>query len=125
LPISYYEAAVNELGQKKTNLNFFIFSDDISWCRENFGSINNVQFVVHDQPADASEDLLLMSACRHQIIANSTFSWWGAWLNDNPEKIVIAPKKWFGRAFTDAVHPPYASRYYNTKDLLPESWIKL
>ena len=60
------------------------------------------------------EDLWLMSLCKHNIIANSSFSWWGAWLNNNPNKKVIAPKKWFG----DHVN-------LNTSDLLPESWIKI
>jgi hypothetical protein len=70
------------------------------------------QYVEHNQGADSFNDMRLMSLCQHQIIANSSFSWWGAWLNKYPEKIVIAPKKWFANS-------------NNVKDLFPQTWVTL
>lgn len=89
-PIEYYKTAINLIGDNKT---YFIFSDDIEWCKLNFGFLNNVVFVDGNEDY---EDLYLMSFCKNNIMANSSFSWWGAWLNDNKNKKVIAPKKWFG-----------------------------
>ncbi|MBI3482318.1 MAG: alpha-1,2-fucosyltransferase, partial [Bacteroidetes bacterium] len=125
LPLTYYQVAVSEMKSKVANPKFFIFSDDVSWCQQNFAFIPDAKFIAHKASVKASEDLVLMSTCRHQIIANSTYSWWGAWLNTNVGKVVIAPKQWFANTFSDSPQPPYASRYYNTKDLLPESWIRL
>jgi len=72
-----------------------------------------MSYIEHNGPEKAYEDLRLMSLCRHHIIANSSFSWWGAWLSAHPGKIVIAPKKWFN---LDDI---------NTDDLLPEGWLRL
>jgi hypothetical protein len=113
--MDYYKKAVNILGQKVQNCHFFIFSDDHKWVRKNF--IIDYPFTIINQN-DASknfEDLRLMSLCKHNIIANSTFSWWGAWLNKNPNKIVIAPKKWFADDELNA----------QTIDLIPLSWFRL
>lgn len=106
LDMSYYQRAMQTTASKF----YVIFSDDISWCRTIFNN-NNVIFSEGRSPA---EDLALMSSCEHQIIANSSFSWWGAYLNKNPSKIVIAPQRWFGPKLP-----------HNTRDLLPEKWIKL
>jgi hypothetical protein len=87
-----------------------VFSDDINWCKQNL-SFPKMQFV---EGQDNIEDLWFMSLCSNNIIANSSFSWWGAWLNNNPEKKVIAPKNWFGQ---------YAN--INSSDIVPETWILL
>lgn len=91
--IEYYKNAVHLLNKKRPGLVFFIFSDDIDWCKNNLEFIENIVYV--DNTQSAIEDLELMKHCSHNIIANSTFSWWGAWLNQNPRKIVVAPKYWF------------------------------
>lgn len=88
--MEYYNKAIEKIGFDK---NFLIFSDDIEWCQENLNFIENKTFISGNKDY---EDLYLMSKCKNNIIANSTFSWWGGWLNKNTEKIVIAPKKWFG-----------------------------
>lgn len=106
--LDYYSSAIKHFDE---NSNFLIFSDDIEWCKENFiGS----QFNFIEGNPDYI-DLWVMSLCDHNVIANSSFSWWGAWLNQNPNKIVIAPKKWFGPSYQNV----------NDNDLIPESWIKI
>lgn len=108
--MNYYMSAIKKMSKDSL---FIIFSDDISWCKQNFPDLAE-KFVFIEGNTD-DEDLLLMSYCKNNIIANSTFSWWGAWLNNNSEKKVIAPTNWFG--------PAYAN--YNTKDLYCENWIKI
>ena len=125
LSSEYYERAINEIKNKVIDPKFFVFSDDISWCKQNLKFLSDVEFVAHGTSVHASEDLILMALCRHQIIANSTFSWWGALLNSNKNKIVIAPSKWFQTTYNKNPLPTYAARFYNTKDLLPENWIRL
>jgi hypothetical protein len=112
IPLEHYQNAIELINSKIPGSSFYFFSDDIQWVKENF-QIPNATFVSGDISKDHVEDLYLMSQCRHNIIANSSFSWWSAWLNDNPEKIVIAPKKWFNKGPKD------------TQDLLPEKWIKI
>lgn len=94
---------------------FLVFSDDIPWCRQYFEKIKSpgMQFFYSEGHTDVA-DLVSMCHCEHHIIANSSFSWWGAWLNQNPNKIVVAPKRWFGPAGPT-----------DTQDLLPEEWITL
>lgn len=111
--ISYYEKSVKKILAEVQNPTFFIFSDDIEWVKKNIKIENPLFFVSAPSAKFDHEELILMSLCKHNIIANSTFSWWGAWLNQNKEKKVIAPEKWFA---TDKI---------DTKDLLPEDWIKL
>lgn len=90
--LDYYQKAVDHIQQVDSNVQFFIFSDDIAWVKENL-KINNQTYVeVNGLP---HEDMYLMSLCSHNITANSSFSWWGAWLNQNDEKVVISPNQWF------------------------------
>ena len=98
--------------EKLNHPSFFIFSDDIEWVKENL-KCPQPAIYVSDYALEPHEDLTLMSRCHHHIIANSSFSWWGAWLNPKEDKIVIAPPRW-----TNAV----PSKHPN---ILPSSWIKL
>jgi hypothetical protein len=90
--LEYYKKAINLILEKQKDTYFFVFSDDISWVKENL-KIENAFYVEHK--TIPHEDMYLMSLCTHNIIANSSFSWWGAWLNKNENKTVIAPKQWF------------------------------
>lgn len=108
--MNYYMKAIKQMPKDSI---FLIFSDDISWCKKNFPDLPE-KFKFIEGNSD-HEDLLLMSLCNNNIICNSTFSWWAAWLNKNSEKKVIAPSKWFG--------PAYAN--HDTKDLYCENWIKI
>ena len=87
-----------------------VFSDDIDWCK---GVFRGDRFTFIEGEKDYI-DLYIMSQCKNNIIANSTFSWWGAWLNKNKNKKIVAPKKWFGSLIS-----------HNTKDLIPKEWIKV
>jgi hypothetical protein len=110
----YYESAINLMREKIENPVFFVFSDDIMWCKENILLPEWVEVIYVDHNGSAwHEDLRLMYSCSHHILANSSFSWWWAYLGRNPEKIIIAPKKWLQ---TDA---------FSTQNLLPPSWILL
>lgn len=115
LSLSYYENAVKEMAYKIKSPNFYIFSDDIKWVKTNLNINFPHIFVGINNFDNAFEDLRLMSLCKNNIIANSSFSWWAAWLNKNDEKIVIAPKNWFSLN---------AKNLYSN-DLIPSNWIKL
>lgn len=112
LPTAYYEKAAALILEKKTDVRFFVFSDDGAWVKENL-KLPAMFDVVSDGTLISAEEMMLMSAAKHQIIANSTFSWWAAWLNRNNNKIVIAPLKWF------------ADRTRSASDIVPQSWIRL
>ncbi len=109
--LKYYDKAVNYMVSKIENPHFFIFSDDINWVKENFKP--DSQYTVVDINDDDTNyfDFELIKNCKHQIIANSTFSWWAAWLNPNKEKIVIAPTPWFLKD----------ERNY----MMPKDWIRI
>lgn len=107
--LEYYVEAISLIRKKVPNPTFFVFSDDIEWCREHIVTGDNTTFI----SGQDYEDLTLMSMCKHNIIANSTFSWWGAWLNSNKNKMVIAPQKW------------YNDLSYSSENLIPEDWIHL
>ena len=106
---NYYSKAIEIVNNKIINPKYFIFSDDIEWCKNNFNIEKEHVFIDEHKPY---EDLYLMSLCKHQITANSTFSWWGAWLNKNQNKVVVSPNKWF-----------YEN--WSTEDLMPSNWIKV
>jgi hypothetical protein len=91
--LEYYQKAISYLSSRIQDPVIYVFSDDIEWCKKNLGFLKNKVFI--DNTKTAIEDLELMRNCDHNIIANSTFSWWGAWLNENDDKIVVAPRKWF------------------------------
>lgn len=95
MPLSYYEKAIQELAQVVSNPHFFIFSDDTKWAGNNLKLKYPFTLVDHNTPDTDYEDLHLLSLCQHHIIANSTFSWWGAWLCNNPNKLIYAPAQWF------------------------------
>lgn len=112
--LDYYKNAIECIEKSHgNNLEVFVFSDDTAWVNENLEINNQVTVVDHNGPERCYEDMILMSRCRHNVIANSTFSWWGAWLNSNKDKTVISPKKWF------------QSDKYDTSDLIPTDWIRL
>lgn len=110
--MNYYMRAIKEMPKDSV---FLIFSDDIKWCKENFPNLPE-KFIFVEGNKDY-EDMYIMSRCNNNIIANSSFSWWGAWLNENPDKIVISPSKdnWFG--------PAHA--HLNTIDIIPNGWIQI
>jgi hypothetical protein len=92
--MDYYTKAINYFESHQSGYQYYVFSDDMTWCRENFSRVKNITFVESDNEY-SSVDLFLMKNCRHNIICNSSYSWWSAWLNENHDKIVVAPKKWF------------------------------
>lgn len=110
--LEYYRAAIRHIAERVDNPSFFIFSDDPLWVRNNLEIGFPCHFVDCNQGLESYNDMRLMSLCRHHIIANSSFSWWGAWLNASPGKIVIAPKKWFVNS-------------NNVADLFPQDWVLL
>jgi len=89
----YYQKSIRYILETQDSPLFVVFSNDIKWCKSEFKNINAI-FVEHNSGSNSFRDLQLMSLCKHHIIANSSFSWWGAWLNDNPDKVVVSPKKW-------------------------------
>ena len=108
LGIEYYKAAVRHLEKKLGSIDLYIFSDDIPWCRQNLKLAKKQTFGKRGQ-----NDMRLMAHCHNQVIANSTYSWWGAWLNEDPDKIVITPKRW------------YADANLDDSDVVPPQWTRL
>ncbi|MDO9207684.1 MAG: alpha-1,2-fucosyltransferase [Sulfuricurvum sp.] len=112
--LDYYEEAIALLDSKFEAMHYFIFSDDIEWVKNNL-SPKNCTYIDNPSPHIPHEDIYLMSLCHHNIIANSSFSWWGAWLNHNSTKVVIAPKKWFADD----------KMVQQSRDIVPESWSRV
>ena len=114
--LSYYEQAVETIKQRFPDAYFFVFTDDPEWVRDNFThNSDRMMLVAVNSGTNSWKDMLLMSSCRHHIIANSSFSWWAAWLNPSADKMVIAPANWF-------VSPEMNQQ---TSDLIPATWIRI
>ena len=110
--LDYYRKAVQFVADRIRHPHFFVFSDDIAWVKDNLKIDLPCRYIDHNYDSESYNDMWLMSLCQHHIIANSSFSWWGAWLNPSPEKIVVAPKKWFANE-------------NNVNDLIPQEWVTL
>jgi hypothetical protein len=110
--LDYYRSAIEYVTARIAKPTFFIFSDDIPWVRENLHLEYPCQYIDHNKGKESYNDMRLMSLCRHHIIANSSFSWWGAWLNRNADKIVVAPQRWVAADF-------------DYSDIVPDAWVKL
>ncbi len=110
--VEYYQEAVMKMAERVKHPHFFVFSDDPAWVKENIVPNFPTTYVTGNETTPW-QDMYLMSRCKHHIIANSTFSWWGAWLDSNEHKIVIAPKKWFNVQKMD------------TRDIIPTAWITI
>jgi hypothetical protein len=110
--LGYYEKCIDYILKMVNNPTFFIFSDDVEWCKHRFSKLQNKEYINWNTGNNSFRDMQLMSLCKHNIIANSSFSWWGAWLNVNPLKIVVTPKK-FLNSDNDLI------------DLIPQEWIRL
>ncbi len=109
--IAYYQSALNLILKKTKQPVLFVFSDDPAWCKQNLKFAYETHYIEGNKKG--FDDMRLMSQCKHNIIANSSFSWWAAWLNQNPGKIIVAPEKWFNDPSV------------NVKDVLPASWLKI
>lgn len=100
---TYYDKTMNYFVQKYGDVHFYVFSNDMEWCRDHLDA-EQTTFVDWNTGKDSPYDMWLMTQCKHNIIANSSFSWWGAWLNQNEGKEVIAPKTWFYHAATPDIY---------------------
>jgi len=114
--LKYYNNAIDYILKNVKEPEVFFFSDDIAWVKENIKIDCKCFYVTNNPPEKGYLDLELMKYCKHFVIANSSFSWWGAWLSTNPDKIVIAPQTWFSTPSTGDM---------DIKDLIPPSWIKM
>jgi hypothetical protein len=114
--LDYYIKAIAEISSKYGDVEFFIFTDDPMWVKEFLlPRGENMTLITGNKGKESWKDMLLMKECKHQIIANSSFSWWGAWLNQNSSKTVIAPTKWLAAI----------DEFFDFKDLYPTSWLRL
>jgi hypothetical protein len=112
--LDYLLNGVKYITQQVEKPHFFVFSDEIQWCKEHIKINFPITFVSNDNPDQTfKEDLALMQLCKHFIISNSTFAWWAAWLANNPTKIVVSPKRWF------------ADQKINSEDVIPENWVRI
>jgi len=112
-PPEYYEQAVRMIVDERPDAELFVFSDDPGWCRDHLRLRARVEIASDEDSGDAVADLHLMALCRHQVISNSSFGWWGAWLSGGDDQIVVAPRRWFRVGSLE------------TRDLIPESWRRL
>lgn len=113
--LDYYRKAIEHISMFEVDPEFFFFSDEPEWVLENLSIPYKSTVISWNKGKESFEDMRLMSLCKHNIIANSSFSWWGAWLNSRPNKRVIAPKQWFAdESKNDAAN-----------FLIPEEWIRI
>jgi len=110
--IDYYNKAITLITKHTLNPTYFIFSDDVEWTKRNINIDRTHFYIDYDSEHKCYADMNLMSFCKHNIIANSTFSWWAGYLNPNPNKIVVVPSKWFTNGL-------------NINGMLPKSWAKI
>lgn len=108
----YYREAIAYMAERVEHPVFYVFSDDMAWAKQNLHLASPSVFVEHNFGVESYRDMQLMSLCQHHIIANSSFSWWGAWLNGRTGKMVVAPRNWFAKPI-------------DTRDLIPQSWCRL
>lgn len=111
--LGYYQRCIAEISRRVKNPQFFVFSDNMGWARDHLELGQPAMFVTHNGAERDYEDFRLMTLCRHHIIANSSFSWWAAWVNLNPAKVVCAPQRYCGDPRID------------TRDIVPASWTRL
>lgn len=109
--VNFYQRAIVKIRRHVMSPYFFVFSDDMEWVKKNLRIDGRVMFVDHNQGEESYNDMRLMSMCKHHIVANSTFSWWGAWLGADSEKSVVAPKRWFNGGSVDA-RDLYGTNWY-------------
>jgi hypothetical protein len=110
--LDYYRDAIGYMSSRVERPYYFIFSDDMAWVKSNLKMDVPHKYIDHNNGADSYNDMSLMSLCKHHIIANSSFSWWGSWLNPKADKIVVAPKRWF-------------ANNADVSDLFPKGWVVL
>jgi len=110
--LEYYRSAIAYMAERVPSPHFFVFSDDLQWAKSNLNIPYPVSYIEGNKGLRSYIDMQLMSLCAHQIIANSSFSWWGAWLNNNLKKNVVAPREWFRNGIDD-------------RDLVPPEWVRL
>jgi len=113
LSLRYYKKSIKLINEKIKKPLFIVFSDDPKWCKNNLPVPKKSIFIDHNAGGKSFEDMRLMSLCKHNVIANSSFSWWGAWLNQNQSKIVIAPNSWF------------KNKKSKKREIIPDDWIKI
>jgi hypothetical protein len=113
LSIDYYRAAMEMIATRVADAWFLVFSDDLDWCREAFADMRRLELAPPVSDDRAHEHLRMMAACKHHVTANSSFSWWGAWLEQQPDSLVVAPKTW------------YADPSIGEAGLVPPDWIRL
>jgi len=112
-PLSYYQASIAELLSRHEDLKIFVFSDDHQWCSQNLQFDCPTVYVDHNDSNQSHEDMWLMTRCNHHIVANSSFSWWGAWLKLDEWGEVFAPQQWFSDLHLDA------------SSIVPDHWHKV
>lgn len=108
--LDYYKNAIAEIEKRVENPVYYVFSEDLKWVKDNL-NLKNAVYIDWNKGEDSWQDMMLMSHCHHHIICNSTFSWWGAWLDSRKDKIVIGPQQW--------------TKYENSDTILPKEWIKV